>query len=100
MRGLRVSQTQSILHVPFPMTWTGGKTSRREAGWVELCAPFLASSTARRAPGKGAQPFSRFVPEGCPTNAGAPLTPADPHRLEPEEEREARHVRAGQVFRL
>ncbi|XP_057589241.1 UPF0606 protein KIAA1549 homolog [Hippopotamus amphibius kiboko] len=59
---MRISQAQSILYVRFPMTWTGGKTSRLETGCLEMCARFLASSTARRALGKGAQPFLCFVP--------------------------------------
>ena len=81
-----------------------GPEARPAGGRQDGRAVRALSSTARRTLGNG-PPISpsfcpRCSPEGCPTNAGAPLTPAAPHRLEPEEEQEARRARAGQVFRL
>ncbi|XDB49488.1 hypothetical protein AB1E18_003060 [Capra hircus] len=64
VRDLRASRAQSILSVPFPVTWSGGKTCRRETGWVGLCArsPLLHVGLLER----GRRFLLRFVPTAAP----------------------------------
>ncbi|XP_045876198.1 UPF0606 protein KIAA1549 homolog [Meles meles] len=108
VRGLRTSQAQSLLS--FRDDPHRRQKLRREKGCVELCARFshlLGRTSGSR---EGSPTFASLCPlrspEGCPPNAGAPLTPAAPHGTEQSEARRGRRsvrpaaLGAAQVFRL